>query len=147
VKLNLNFSNSARILWAFLFAFTLSGAAVGEACTLGCAERDKEELSLLDEDDRAEGERAEEGENRGERSAETPYEGGNDGSEQGAIGQKKAQINDTRLFATASVLFSCAHAYYPHINNIAVPNEQFVIYPALSFTILYHRLVFYDRLS
>jgi hypothetical protein len=146
VKINLNFSNSARILWAFLFAFTLSGAAIGEACALGCAEWEKEELSLLDEDDRAEGERAEEGEARSEKSAETPYEGG-DGNELDSFGNKKACANQVQILTTLSLLFSCSHAYYPHINNIAVPNAQFVIYPPLSFCILYHRLVFYDRLS
>jgi hypothetical protein len=143
VKLNHNLSASVRVLWSFLLALLLSGTAIGEAYTYRTILIDKDDLEFCDEEGKTEGERAEENENRGEKGAESLFEGGDGDGNNGFGGKKQFCLYSPKHNSIFSDI-SCSYAYYPHLNKYSAPNAKLLVYPHVSYFLLYHKLVFYE---
>jgi hypothetical protein len=134
-------SAKLRILWSVLLSLVLSSSAFAEVYFLNNDDSFNLELSLFDEESKAESEKAEE---KGERkTGENPFEFS------GADGEFDSVVSNLCAASKLNTLSpcSCSYLYYPHINPAQLAVFRELLLGENSLFVLYHKLIFYELIS
>jgi hypothetical protein len=136
--LHSSYSVKLRFFWSVLLTLVLSSTAVAEVYFLDNDDSGNLEMSLLDEDSKAEREK---GEESGERkNGENQFEFSGADAEFDAV---DSNLNSSLGLNVLSAR-SCSYLYYPHINPAQLSSLRELLLAEYSLFVLYHKLIFYE---